>query len=758
MASQIVGAPGYYAGNGVYVLTGPQPQTKTDSQTTADTNKPSGGTNAVCDPDARTKWARITDDAEFRTRYDRVGHLAMAWQFAAERWHAYISAGHDPEWQPKVWFAPRGIGNPPKVDDSSYIWHGHRERDADAWCRGSLSQIFMVPCDSPEYSKDEDGNRIKRAEIGINKAWYFHSRTAQGPMHHIGEDVWPRGSGIKRPVVMHHYSQRLGGDDKWHWYALTPVIVLTPTPKPTPTPTPNPPPPTPTPAKPTTPTSPTKPPGGPTPPSPGPVPSGGGAPSPTGGGGTLPPPPSGPVAPGVPIGPVAPIPPAGGVPINPVTGLPVGSFPGFGGAVAAFGPPNNVGVPGLNLGPDEDPELRAPVGMGTTFAAGTAEGVAQSRQLKSERTDGLTPTNADAITNSRTRGHTLYALGTPLHENAAYLEARQSIYELGTVNEDFGELQPEATAVKWDAAAIEADRHSQDDYDSLREDYERREWMDRDNALLDRAVDLDRRNPDPVDLEGYVGNLTVAAINALSPSRKDAYVVDNDGTLTLGSLVVTRGAVVQYDGAVWVQIIAPVKSRVPVGTRLICSTDTALVAPLTDGTDDGTIAIFDGTSKVPARFFTPTTDSRVHVRGATAAETQTILIYTGVVPTGEWLGAAVTGLIAIPNIETDTLAVDTDDYTPPNFASAQVFRITLAGSNINLTGLTGGFQGRYVILTNVDTANFITMIHQSGASAVGNQFSFGNAANLRLRPNGGSVQLLYNSTTGYYEAIGEAAG
>jgi hypothetical protein len=56
---------------------------------------------------------------------------------------------------------------------------------------------------------------------------------------------------------------------------------------------------------------------------------------------------------------------------------------------------------------------------------------------------------------------------------------------------------------------------------------------------------------------GLVGNLGEVAIEALSPSAGDAYVVsvvDGDGSLVPGSIAIIEGDVVEYDGADWAKV------------------------------------------------------------------------------------------------------------------------------------------------------------------------------------------------------------
>jgi len=94
---------------------------------------------------------------------------------------------------------------------------------------------------------------------------------------------------------------------------------------------------------------------------------------------------------------------------------------------------------------------------------------------------------------------------------------------------------------------------------------------------------------EPVDVLHLIGNATVATINGLSPSAGNAYVVTDSGVLTLGSLSVAAGDLVEFDGSIWVMIAQNSGGYVPSGTRAILSTSVALISPYTDGTDDGKV-------------------------------------------------------------------------------------------------------------------------------------------------------------------------
>jgi hypothetical protein len=102
---------------------------------------------------------------------------------------------------------------------------------------------------------------------------------------------------------------------------------------------------------------------------------------------------------------------------------------------------------------------------------------------------------------------------------------------------------------------------------------------------------------------GLIGNLGEVALEALSPSVGDAYVVsviDGDGSLVPGGLSINEGDIVEYDGANW--IFAEATSEVTAGvpsfsTHATLSTSTPLISPYVDGVDDGKFVAFDGTSQ-----------------------------------------------------------------------------------------------------------------------------------------------------------------
>lgn len=141
---------------------------------------------------------------------------------------------------------------------------------------------------------------------------------------------------------------------------------------------------------------------------------------------------------------------------------------------------------------------------------------------------------------------------------------------------------------------------------------------------------------EPTDVNEWVGNATVATINAATPSAKDAYVLTDAGVLTLGALAVSTGDIVEFDGAAWVLIVANSGGFPPAGTRALASINTTLIAPLTNGADNGKIADWDGTSLTPV-LTSPLDGYAILVRGDGAVDENMAFAYNGIVPTGAWV-------------------------------------------------------------------------------------------------------------------------
>lgn len=102
-----------------------------------------------------------------------------------------------------------------------------------------------------------------------------------------------------------------------------------------------------------------------------------------------------------------------------------------------------------------------------------------------------------------------------------------------------------------------------------------------------------------VDVNGLVGNEGAATIEGLTPAEGDAYVVDDvsGGEAPAGALIgAAVGDIWQYVSATWVKVVTQVGGFVPNGTYVLLNDTTALIAPYTDGSDEGKRVDFDGTT------------------------------------------------------------------------------------------------------------------------------------------------------------------
>jgi len=195
---------------------------------------------------------------------------------------------------------------------------------------------------------------------------------------------------------------------------------------------------------------------------------------------------------------------------------------------------------------------------------------------------------------------------------------------------------------------------------------------------------------EPVAVSGLVGNATVATINGLSPSAADAYVVTDSGTLTLGSLSVAAGDLVEFDGSAWVKIVANSGGYVPSGTRAILSTATALISPYTDATDDGKIVDFSGSSNTGADTGDAVDGNAVLVSDDGAYWENNGFVFDGTVPTGSWIQFTGAGqIVAGPGLSKsgNTISVNFGDGI---HEATDYVAIELSASNpaLELTGTT----------------------------------------------------------------------
>lgn len=141
---------------------------------------------------------------------------------------------------------------------------------------------------------------------------------------------------------------------------------------------------------------------------------------------------------------------------------------------------------------------------------------------------------------------------------------------------------------------------------------------------------------DPIDSINLIGNATIATINGLTPASGDCYVATTAGTPSAGtSDALVIGSVAEFDGTSWKELVAGSGGFVADGTRCALSTDTALVAPYTDGTDDGKIVDFDGTSLTGVASTDAADGNAVMVKQGVKDNNQ--YSFQGTVPAGSWV-------------------------------------------------------------------------------------------------------------------------
>lgn len=97
------------------------------------------------------------------------------------------------------------------------------------------------------------------------------------------------------------------------------------------------------------------------------------------------------------------------------------------------------------------------------------------------------------------------------------------------------------------------------------------------------------------------------------------------------------------------------------------------------------------------------------------------------------------------------LTGNVNNYAPTGLATSSVLRMTSDASR-NVTGLTGGVDGRLVLLLNVGSFA-IVLINESSSSTAANRFALG--ADLTIAAFG-SVLLWYDSTSTRWRVAAKA--
>jgi hypothetical protein len=94
-----------------------------------------------------------------------------------------------------------------------------------------------------------------------------------------------------------------------------------------------------------------------------------------------------------------------------------------------------------------------------------------------------------------------------------------------------------------------------------------------------------------------------------------------------------------------------------------------------------------------------------------------------------------------------------NDWAPAGLADATVIKVTPT-SSITLNGLTGGVDGRRLIITNQSTSQFITLVEEAAGSLAANRFRLANnSTGTYPIANGMAVELVYDGTLSRWRVL-----
>lgn len=82
-------------------------------------------------------------------------------------------------------------------------------------------------------------------------------------------------------------------------------------------------------------------------------------------------------------------------------------------------------------------------------------------------------------------------------------------------------------------------------------------------------------------------------------------------------------------------------------------------------------------------------------------------------------------------------------------------RLSATGGSWNITGLTGGGDGRVVPIINVGASNNLTLTNEDAASTAGNRFALPSGASVVLGPGDGTI-LIYDGVSSRWRVLGVA--
>lgn len=105
------------------------------------------------------------------------------------------------------------------------------------------------------------------------------------------------------------------------------------------------------------------------------------------------------------------------------------------------------------------------------------------------------------------------------------------------------------------------------------------------------------------------------------------------------------------------------------------------------------------------------------------------------------------------DISPTQLTADQNDYAPTGIATAAVLRLT-SDATRSITGISGGSDGRLLIIHNVGTAQAIQLAHEDSGSTAANRFDCPGAGTVRIMPRS-TVMLQYDSTSSRWRVLSQ---
>lgn len=234
--------------------------------------------------------------------------------------------------------------------------------------------------------------------------------------------------------------------------------------------------------------------------------------------------------------------------------------------------------------------------------------------------------------------------------------------------------------------------------------------------------------------EGLIGSASESECNALSPVIGNVIVAEAAYTPSAGtSSALIAGDIAEFNGTSWVKILGSSGGFPPVGTRVLVSTASAFISGggLTDATDEGKIAYFDGTSLVPASFTSPNDGVVIAVKGEGAVAENSVLAFDGAVPTGAWRATAAAG-VAHSSLTGLTSGDDHTQYAKiaGRNGGQSITGGTGAGDDLTLISTSNGTKGDVILGGSSDTVktgcNIVLTADTTILPATDNNVTLGN--------------------------------